>query len=629
MSQLRFAALQFAIAASLTLVASAQNPTVTTVYSSGGTQSRYDMVILADGYQAAEQSRFNQDVQTFLTRLFQMQPYATFSAYYNVHTVFRASVDSGADHPDVTPPIYKNTVYDATYNTGGTARCLYIQNTTLALADAALAPANEGRVLVFVNDSRYGGCASTFAVSYNGSSMADVQIHEIGHSIGGLADEYDYPNQTYQGSEPSQANITTSTTGQKWSHWHGTEGVSAFQGAGYYLYGLYRPKSNCMMRALGQALCPVCREQIALRTNAVADPVTPVMPQSSAVTVVVPNTQIFQISHFVPSANAPTVTWEVDGVTVPGAVLTVYLFDSATKSLGQHTVKAHVTDHSTQVRLDPSLAMRETQTWTVTVTNPAAAQLHVASFQMPPIWTQAGAAATINASVTNDGPATATNFYVDFFVTPTQPWTTQSIYLGKHLVSSVAAGQTAVFQHAVQLPWDLDPGVYYVYAVADRTNQVFETNEGDNERITAIIAQAGACETKLEFQDALTYPRDQNAITLSTGGTVHPTVVAKCMPGAYYLIAWGASGTQPGTPIGGGLTVPLNRDAFTDLGLLGVNSAWFPGFFGPLNSLGVGRGTMQIPVNSGLVAMSSHLAGLLIDSNGFAAVTNPIALQLQ
>ena len=54
--------------------------------------------------------------------------------------------------------------------TGGVGRCVYIQNESLALQDAALAPANEGRVLVLVNDSRYGGCASTFAVSYNGSA---------------------------------------------------------------------------------------------------------------------------------------------------------------------------------------------------------------------------------------------------------------------------------------------------------------------------------------------------------------------------------------------------------------------------------------------------------------------------
>ncbi|MBM4063518.1 MAG: hypothetical protein FJ265_20830, partial [Planctomycetes bacterium] len=259
------------VGTALGTIAAAQFPVVQTVYNSGSTQSRYDMVILGDGYQAAEQTRFNQDVQTFLTALFQKQPYTTFAAYYNVHTVFRPSVDSGADHPDANPPIWRNTVYNASYNTGGVARCLYIGNTAQASADAALAPANEGRVLVFVNDSRYGGCAGGFAVSYNGSSMSEVQIHEIGHSIGELADEYDYPNATYTGPEPGDCNITTSSIGQKWSHWWGYDGISAFQGAGYHQYGLWRPKLNCLMRSLGVALCAVCKEQISKLTNSIVN----------------------------------------------------------------------------------------------------------------------------------------------------------------------------------------------------------------------------------------------------------------------------------------------------------------------------------------------------------------------
>ena len=149
-------------AALLLLAAPAAAQTVKTVISNGTTETRYDIVILGDGYQLTEEAQFDSDVAAFLTSLFQKEPYLTFSAYYNVHTVFRASQDSGADRPDEIPPVYVNTVYDATYNYGGTARCLYIQNQSAALADAALAPATEGRVLVMVNDDRYGGCASTF-----------------------------------------------------------------------------------------------------------------------------------------------------------------------------------------------------------------------------------------------------------------------------------------------------------------------------------------------------------------------------------------------------------------------------------------------------------------------------------
>ena len=48
--------------------------TVTTVLNNGTTDTRYDMVILGDGYQVQEQTQFNTDVTTFLASLFQTQP---------------------------------------------------------------------------------------------------------------------------------------------------------------------------------------------------------------------------------------------------------------------------------------------------------------------------------------------------------------------------------------------------------------------------------------------------------------------------------------------------------------------------------------------------------------------------
>src|SRR5690606_11670561 len=137
--------------------------------------------------------------------------------------------------------------------------------------DAALAPDTDGRVIVLVNDSKYGGCAGTFSVGYNGASMAEVQAHEWGHSFAGLADEYDYGRSgSYSGPEPASANITRDPSGAlKWAPWlghggpHGT--VGAYQGAGYYTAGLYRPEPDCEMRTLGRNFCTVCREQMIKR----------------------------------------------------------------------------------------------------------------------------------------------------------------------------------------------------------------------------------------------------------------------------------------------------------------------------------------------------------------------------
>jgi hypothetical protein len=620
--------LRLALAAALAPALAAQ--TVITVLSSGSTATRYDMVILGDGYQASEQTRFDQDVNTFLAALFQTQPYQTFSTFFNVHTVFRASVDSGADHPDATPPIWRNTVYNASYNTGGTARCLYIGNTSQALADAALAPANEGRVLVLVNDSRYGGCAGTFAVSYNGSSMDQVQIHELGHSLGRLADEYDYPYNTYTGSEPTEVNITTSPVGQKWSHWIGTNGISAYEGAGYYLHGLWRPRVDCLMRSLGQALCNVCQEGIAKVTSSICNAITQITPPTANLTLLRGQVQPFAFAHFVPANHGPTLEWKVDGNLV-AAQTASFALDTTGMALGAHTVECAVHDHTPIVRLDPQLLMRHANTWTVMVTDPSVAQLWIPGYQTSALWVTPGATITLTTTVRNDGPATAGPFDVEWFLSPpATSWSTGDVYLGKVVVPSLVANQQTTIHHVVTLPWRLEPIIHFVHCTVDRANTVTELVENDNSRYVGLIGQSGACETKLEYDDPLLYPFDAAAVSAGAGGAVHPTVVARCATsGTLYLLAWGCSGTTPGTTIAPGLQIPLNQDIYTQLGLAAINGPWFQAFLGTLDQDGLGRATFALPPAAGLWPSTGHFAALLVDPQvGFSAVTNPVAIAI-
>ena len=620
----------FASLALLLTALPAQNPVVTTVLSNGTTQTRYDMVILGDGYQAAQQAQFNQDVTTFLTALFQKQPYQTFAAYYNVHTVFRASVDSGADRPDETPPVFKNTVYDCTYNFGGTDRCLYVQNTSQALADAALAPANEGRVMVLVNDTRYGGCAATFAVSYNGSSMNEVQIHELGHSLGQLADEYDYPYVNYTGGEPASVNITTSPTGQKWSIWHGTDGISAFQGAGYYLNGLYRPKSNCLMRSLGATLCRVCQENITKITNSIVRVIATTTPATTAVSVLVPTPQTFSFTHFVPAGNAPTITWKLDGNVIAGATGTSYVLNPNTVALGAHTLVASIKDNSLLVRTDPASVMTETHTWNVTVSDPTIAQLRVPGSTSSLTFAPPGATVTLGATVVNDGPGGAGAFDVEFFLGPTSTWSVNDVWLGRVTVPSLVAAQSTTVNLPVQLPWSLRPVLQYVHSVADRIDVVNESNENDNHRALPMFGQAGSCVTKLEFLTPLV-PLNNASLSLAAGGTLHPTIVAPCADplATLYLLAWTGSGTAPGITLAPGVVLPLNYDPLTQLGLDALNGPVFGNFLGVFDAQGRGNATFSLPPGVPLATGPTHFAALLLgQSQLFAATTNAIALTL-
>ncbi|MFO1053427.1 MAG: M64 family metallopeptidase [Planctomycetota bacterium] len=347
--------------------------TVTTVVNNGPSSELYDMVILGDGYTAAQQAQFNQDVLdvvNYFRNNPQKFPYNAYFNCYNVHSVFRASLESGADQPPNN--IFRNTVYDATYWYGGTERCLYIQNTAQAAADAALAPDSDGRVIVIVNDSKYGGCAGTYSVCYNGASMEEVQTHEWGHSFGGLADEYDYGNAgTYAGPEFTEPNVTNSSTGNKWAPWLGFAGpnstVGAYLGGHYYQTGVWRPEQTCQMQVLSDEFCTICRQAFIVQFNRYCDMTTAESPPglSSA-----PQFSIKTFSFVNRLAARPhTIEWRVDGgAFVPGT--TTFNWSVGNSALGNHTVQLRLTDTSPQVRQDPSGRLVHLQSWVVNVIAP-------------------------------------------------------------------------------------------------------------------------------------------------------------------------------------------------------------------------------------------------------------------
>ena len=609
----------------------AQQPIVRTVLDNGSSANRYDLVILGDGYQASEESEFDQDVTTLLVGMFEKEPFASFGSYFNVHSVFRASVDSGASHPDASPPIIRNTAYASSYNSGGTGRCLYIHKPTQALMDAALAPANEARVIVIVNDNRYGGCAGEFAVSYSGSQMVEVQVHELGHNLALLADEYDYPHYSYSGPEPDSANITTSPPGQKWSHWWGFGGVSSHEGAGYYRHNLYRPAADCLMRTLGASLCAVCREQIARSINAAVNTIESPSPTESGVSLQAPETQTFSFTSLTPQSNDPVISWELDGQLLPGQHSSTLHFDTSSVATGNYTLTVTVTDHSSMVRQDPLGAMQDSHSWNLSVTNPSAVNLRLGDIWTTPGSALAGSSITLHGSIHNDGPSGATNISVAHFLSENNTVDASDLSLGSINISQIPSGQPHDITRTVQLPFEIEKRSYYVLAIIDYDDSVSETNESDNVAWTTIDADT-VCEPKMEFGDVALYPRDHASVSIAQGGSVSPTVIARCVsPQSLYFITWSFSGTNPGTQLTPSITVPLNQDLWTLLCHAGTNGPIFQQFLGVLGDEGVGRATFHWPAGLPLNPMQGHFAALIVDplQSTFIGVTNPIGIELR
>ncbi|WP_018681190.1 M64 family metallopeptidase [Actinokineospora enzanensis] len=234
---------------------------VVPIQQTGPSGSRFDLVFVGDGYTASQLATYHQHVLNRWAELTQVEPFKSMKQSFNVWQVDVVSAESGVDN-DPTQGVRRDTALDSYFWCDGLERLLCV-NETKALRYAALAPAAD-QVLVVANSTKYGGAGGTVATSSGGNAQSgQIVAHELGHSIGGLADEYDVPNDLYTGTEPVEANVSTYTSATmrqrrvKWYSYLGKPSpdggvIGTFEGAYYYKRGVYRPTDNSLMRSLGR-----------------------------------------------------------------------------------------------------------------------------------------------------------------------------------------------------------------------------------------------------------------------------------------------------------------------------------------------------------------------------------------
>jgi hypothetical protein len=270
----------------------------TKVVDHGPASSRYNLVIMGDGYRASEIAKYHSDVQDAIDTIYAAVPFNELWCGINIYRVDIVSTDSGADDPtscgdgSVGSGASVRTYFDATMCGGGQVRRALIIDTASALSVASSQVPEVHMTFVVVNTSLYGGTGGSVA-TYSAGAGIECAIHEMGHTAFGLADEYPYyqgcgsgetGHDHYSGGEPSEPNVTkdTNRATNKWNDLiaataamptttnsncsqcdtqaspvlSGT--VGTFEGAYYNHCGAYRPEFDCKMRALGQPFCAVC-----------------------------------------------------------------------------------------------------------------------------------------------------------------------------------------------------------------------------------------------------------------------------------------------------------------------------------------------------------------------------------
>ncbi|MER7988778.1 M64 family metallopeptidase [Streptomyces noursei] len=359
---------------------------VTKVIDNGDSKDRLDVVVIGDGYTAGELDRFHTDAKEKWNDFLGVEPYRTYQKLFNVWTVDAVSAESGVSG-DPGKDVTRNTALGAHFWCDDTERLLCIDQQKV---DAYVAKAPQADlVLVLANSGKYGGAGYNEAsptLGYEGIATASahdrassqVAVHETGHSLGKLADEYAYPGvpeyEQYSGPEKPEANSSVLDAAAmggartKWYRWLGATSpdggaVGAYEGGNYYVKGLFRPTEDSLMRTLGKPFNLPGAEAMVAGFYRHATPAAPADRSRTWQT-----TARLALPRTPDAAHGPlTVRWYLDGRELPGQRNRdrVALREVAV-GRGEHRLTATVTDGTTAVR-DPALraALTGSTGWTV------------------------------------------------------------------------------------------------------------------------------------------------------------------------------------------------------------------------------------------------------------------------
>jgi hypothetical protein len=295
------------------------------IQRSGDPATKVDFLILGDGYTAAEAAKFERDARRMTEVLFATSPFKERRKDFNVWALCPPAAESGVSRPSTN--VYRDSPLGATYDAFGSERYVLTFDNRALRRVASFAPYEFVEILV--NNRTYGGGGifnlySTVAADNAWSNY--VFVHEFGHHIAGLADEYYTSSVAYaptaERTEPWEPNVTAllDPAALKWKDLVSTDTpiptpwgkeafetysreiqqrrgkirserqpeevmealfreelehertmfaqekyagrVGAFEGANYEAKGFYRPEVDCIMFTRTNRFCAVCRRAI-------------------------------------------------------------------------------------------------------------------------------------------------------------------------------------------------------------------------------------------------------------------------------------------------------------------------------------------------------------------------------
>lgn len=293
------------------------------LHRSGPPEEKLDLLLVGDGYIAAERGLFERQARALVAALFAHEPWRSRQGDVNVWGLCPPAERSGVSRPSTGQ--HRRSRVGATYDAFRSERyVLTFENRSLRDV-AAHAPYDALAILVNGDTYGGGGIFNLYATVAAGSRWAPyIFVHELGHSVAALADEYFTSETAYLPAgdrpEPWEANVTADPAAAKWADlatpglarptpWpkeaftrralelqaqrkairarNGPERemdelfllqqreetallsplagkVGAFEGANYEAQGYFRPQADCVMFSRDEVpFCAVCQRTLA------------------------------------------------------------------------------------------------------------------------------------------------------------------------------------------------------------------------------------------------------------------------------------------------------------------------------------------------------------------------------
>jgi hypothetical protein len=330
------------------------------------------LVIVGDGYAAADVAALHEHADRALKALLTTAPLARVNAAWNIHLYELISAESGVD--DVAAGVYRDTALDSAIRCTSAPRQVCGSPTKdIAALDAAFPAWNLAlKILHTAHCAGSGseGFARGMASVTACPAMEAYVVHELGHGHAGLADEYEGAS---PGTPPPpdladrypNISLTDDPEQVKWRRWLDVPGVGLFEGGYYRPDRVWRPTQSSFMRAQGNPVDPIGAEAWAVATYARAGgAILSASPAPGAVRAAAgaPVEVSLRTLH---AGEEQSVRWWLNDEEVPAA-RGRRTFTLSGELAGTHVLRAQVRDATGLIRLPDAPPHAAEASWTVT-----------------------------------------------------------------------------------------------------------------------------------------------------------------------------------------------------------------------------------------------------------------------